>query len=115
MARRLGSGRASTRFPHVRIRTVNSEPEAYVVGTGLAVWEIVWLSRSHGPAASIAEQTYSDAALVSEGLRYADEHRDEVNAQVRRHTQVTAEELRALLPNIKVIKGDNGKSDQSNT
>lgn len=103
MARRLGSSRTPTRFPHVQTRTVDGEPEAYVVGTGLAVWEIVWLARSYGPAAGIAEQTYADAALVSEGLRYADEHRDEVEAQVRRHTQVTAEELRELLPNITVI------------
>lgn len=92
------------RFPHVRTRMVNGAPETFVVGSGLAIWEIAWLARSYeGDPDAIARHTLADPALVAEGLRYAAERPAEVDAEIRWHTEVSLEELQAMLPGIHVV------------
>lgn len=107
------ASRTRERFPHVRFRVTAVGPEAYVVGTGLAIWEVAWLARTYGDAETVAEQIFADPTLVAEGLRYAAEHPAQVDAEIRQHTEVTVEELKALLPGIQIIEDDEGGDDDA--
>jgi hypothetical protein len=99
----------SDTFPHISTRMVNDAPEAFVLGTGLSIWEIAWLARSYnGDAEAVARHTMADRALIEEGLRYAAAHPSQVDAEIRQHTEVSLEELRALLPGIRVVEVDIG-------
>lgn len=101
------AGRTAQRFPHVRVRMVNGVPEAFVLGTGLAIWEIAWLARSYdGDSKAIAQHTLANRRLIEEGLRYAAERVAEVDGEIVRHTEVPLEELRALLPGLQVVTVD---------
>lgn len=101
------------RFPHVRIRLVNKEPEAFISGSGLFIWEIAWLARSYdGDVQAVARHTLADPILIEEGMCYAAERAVEVDAEIRRHTEVSLEELQALLPGIQVISVDIGDDDR---
>jgi hypothetical protein len=94
-------------YPHIRFRNVDGSPEAHVLETGLAVWEVAWLARFYGGnAEAIARQTLSAPDLIAEGLRYAAQYAVEVDAEIARHTEVPFEELRALLPGIRVVTVD---------
>ncbi|MGI8826663.1 MAG: hypothetical protein ACR2JC_13630 [Chloroflexota bacterium] len=69
-------------FPHATIRIVNDQPEPYLPGTGLAVWEIAWLSRVYeGDVDALArhlEASPINHALIEEALEYARANPDEL-------------------------------------
>ncbi len=101
------TGKTPQRFPHVRTRIVNEEPDTFVLGTGLSIWEIAWLARCYGSDPyAIARHTLADPALVEEGLRYTAERPDEVEIEIQRHTEVALEDLQAMLPGIRVVTVD---------
>lgn len=93
------------RFPHVEFREVEGKLEAYVADSGLAIWEIAWLARSYGgDAQAIAENhTVVGRDLIEEGLQYAAEHAEEIDAEVARHTERPLEELLELFPGMRII------------
>lgn len=95
------------RFPHVRVRMANGQPEAFVLDTGLSIWEVAWLARTyHGDIGAVVRHTLADRELIEEGVRYAAEHVDEIDAEIVRHTEVSLEELQALLPGMRVVTLD---------
>lgn len=102
------------RFPHISFRRVDGgRLEAYLVGSGLAVWEITWLSRSYGgDVQAIADNhTVVGPELIEEGLRYAAEHAEEIDVEIERHTERPLEELLELLPGMRVITIDLDERD----
>jgi uncharacterized protein (DUF433 family) len=108
--------RTPRRFPHVEVRVVDGEPEPYIPSTGLAVWEVAWLARAYdGDAEAIARHTLVDRELIEEGLRYAAEHTDEIDAQIALHTERSLEELLELLPSMRVLTVDASESDGRHT
>jgi hypothetical protein len=99
-------------YPHIAFRDAEGERESYVLDTGLAVWEIAWLARVYGDdAEAIAGHTLADRSLVEEGLVYAAAHRAEIDAQIAFHTERPLEELRELLPGMRVIAIDSDAAE----
>jgi hypothetical protein len=93
------------RFPHIAFREVEGKCEAYLSGSGLAIWEIAWLSQTYnGDARAIAENhTVVSSELIEEGLRYAAEHAAEIEAEIAAHTERPLEELLKMFPSMQVI------------
>jgi len=100
-------------YPHIRLRLVLDRSEAYLPGTGLAVWEIAWIAGFYDRDidATMAHLGQS-REVVEEGLRYADEHAAEIEAEIKDHTADTLEELQEKLPGIRVMPFDIGESDE---
>jgi len=92
------------RFPHIRFREVNGRNEAYLVDSGLAIWEIAWLAPGYGgDAQAIADNhTVVSADLIEEGLRYAAAHAEETEAEIKDHTAGSLEELQEKLPGVPI-------------
>lgn len=91
-------------FPHVSFREVAGTPEAYILGTGLAIWEVALLGEGYGnDAEAIARHTLADCALIQEGLRYASQHRLGTDAAIARHTANSPEELRNKVPGVRML------------
>jgi len=82
------------RFPHIEFREVEGNLEAYLSGSGLAIWEIAWLSRSYGrDAQTIADNhTVVGPELIEEGLQYAAEHADEISVERAEEARRRAQE-----------------------
>jgi 3',5'-cyclic AMP phosphodiesterase CpdA len=100
-------------FPHIRFREVEGRSEPYLDDSGLAIWEIAWLSRSYGgdARAIAANHTVVGPELIEEGLRFATEHAEEIEAEIVRHTERPLEELLELLPGMRVITIDVSEPD----
>ena len=92
-------------FAHIAFREVEGNLEAFLLDSGLAIWEIAWLGRSYGgDARKIADNhTVVRPELIEEGLRYAIEHSVEIDAEIIRHTERPLEELLELLPGMRVV------------
>jgi hypothetical protein len=92
-------------FPHIRFREVEGRSEPYLDDSGLAIWEIAWLSRSYGgdARAIAANHTVVGPELIEEGLRYAAEHAEEIEAEIVRHTERPLEELLEMFPGMRII------------
>jgi uncharacterized protein (DUF433 family) len=91
---------------HIAFRTVE-EKEAYIPGTGLAVWEIAWIARYRdGDAEAVADDLGIDCALVRAALDYAAEHYVEIELQIHQHVSWTEEEIRRLMPGARAVSFD---------
>jgi len=99
--------------PRIEMRQARDGPEAYLPGTGLAVWEIAWIAGFYDRDidATMAHLGQS-REVIEEGLRYADEHAAEIEAEIKDHTADTLEELQEKLPGIRVTPIDIGESDE---
>jgi hypothetical protein len=94
-------------FPHIATRIVGGEPEAYVPGTGLSVWEITWLSRVHkGDAYALMRHLRIDPELIAEALDYARAFPDEIETAVREQESRDLDYLRSVLPGIRVVPSE---------
>lgn len=100
----------SDTFPHISIRTVNDKPEPYLPGTGLAVWEVVWLSRAYQGDMDALMELFPGPPitpeLAAEALAYARTYPDEIDRVVVDLETMTPERLRALLPGIQPFPPD---------
>jgi hypothetical protein len=103
----------SNTFPHIAVRTVERE-EAYLPGTGLAVWEVAWIAGGYGGDIEATVQHLGiDCELVEEALAYAAEHDMEIQIQIHDHVSWTDEEVMRLMPRATVITFDPSPSDHS--
>jgi uncharacterized protein (DUF433 family) len=94
----------SAAYPHIRIRTAAERDEPFVQGTGLAVWEIVWISRAYGGNSEKTRQHLDiDSELIDEALNYASVYPKEIERTIQIVETTTAEDLAHLLPGIRVI------------
>ncbi len=104
-------------YPHVRLRLVHGRSEAFLLGTGLAVWEIVWLWRAYEGDLDALMNHFAGGvpitrAQVHDALAYARAHPDEIDAVVSEVEDMTEERLRKMFPCIRVITFDPDPTDQ---
>jgi hypothetical protein len=103
-------------YPHIRLRLASGKTEAYLPGTGLAVWEIAWLSRIYeGDVDAVARHLEAcpiNPPLIAEALDYARTHPDEIDPVVDLVENMTEERLREVLPGMKVITFDPNAVDE---
>jgi hypothetical protein len=93
----------SDTFPHIAVRTVERE-EAYLPGTGLAVWEVAWIAGGYvGDIEATVQHLGIDCELVEEALAYAAEHDMETQIQIHDHVSWTDEEVMRLMPRARAI------------
>jgi uncharacterized protein (DUF433 family) len=88
---------------HIAFRT-EERTEAYLPGTGLAVWEVAWVAEGYnGDVEATAEHLGIDCALVREALAYAAEHREEIGVQIHDHVSWTEEDFRRAFPRARIL------------
>ncbi|MBL8291576.1 MAG: ribbon-helix-helix protein, CopG family [Bryobacterales bacterium] len=85
-------------FPEVEFRDSPAGRQAFVVGSSLAVWEVLMIGESYGmDAVRTAEHLRWPAARVVNVLDYARAYATEVNAALAENDSVTEAQLRRRL------------------
>ena len=87
------------RFPGIAFRGDDHRRRAWVIGTGLDIWEIVGLLRDFGSEQELAKEYEFTPGQIRIALAYYNEYRDEVEEQLARGRQ-SAEELASRYPFI---------------
>jgi uncharacterized protein (DUF433 family) len=78
--------------------------EAHVMGSGLAVWEVVLINRAHGgDVRPTAGHLGIPAASVQAALRYAADYPEEINAALEETDAVDFTALQRILPDIQRV------------
>lgn len=87
------------RFPGIAFRGDDHRRRAWVIGTGLDIWEIVGLLRDFGSEQELVKEYELTPGQIRIALAYHNEYRDEVDGQLARGRQ-SAEELASRYPFI---------------
>jgi hypothetical protein len=99
-------------YPHVELCELNGVTEAYIPGTGLAIWEFAWVARLYdSDVDATAEHLGQSHEIIDEALRYANDHAAEIEEAIQLHTEGTLEELSEILPGLRVIDIDPSEHD----
>lgn len=118
-ARRLGRSRGalvqayaseairSRRYPGIAFRGDDYRRRAWVVGTGLDVWELVALDRDFGSERALAEEYDLTPAQIRIALAYADEFSEEIDDLIARGRR-TQRELLGRHPFVQTFEGTAG-------
>jgi hypothetical protein len=94
-------------FAFVDFRDSTVGRQAYVQGSSLAVWEVVFVARDYGmDAAKTAEHLGWPLAKVQAALNYADAYPDEIAAALDDNDAYDFEAAKRLLPGITLIEVD---------
>ncbi|MGI8824274.1 MAG: hypothetical protein ACR2JC_01250 [Chloroflexota bacterium] len=93
-------------IPHIIQEPDGGPEQARVLGTGMHVWEIVWVARNYPDLSAMADSLDVDRSLLEEGMRYAAEYPSEVAVAIQHIDSVTLDDFRALLPGMKVATFD---------
>lgn len=98
-AQLIEEGLRRAEFPAIEFRDSAAGRQAYLVGSGLAVWEVVMVAEGYGlDPDSTAQHLQIDRDRVSQALRYALAFEPEVRQALNENRSITAERLRASLP-----------------
>lgn len=89
------------RFPGIAFRGDDARRRAWVIGTGLDVWEILHMSTDFGSTESLVADTHLSPAQVRLAAAYDDAYPDEVEAAIAENRQ-PIDDLRVLYPFIQV-------------
>ncbi len=77
--------------------------QAYVAGTGLAVWEVMMVARTYGQDVRMtAEHLELPERLIRAALTYASDFADEIGAQLAENDDMDFEALRRILPDLQL-------------
>ena len=99
-AQLIEEGLRHAEFPAVEFRDSDSGRQAYVVGSSLAVWEVVMINESYGRS---VEQTAAHlrwpVARVEAVLAYARTYEQEIAAALQANRSVSPQDLQRSLPN----------------
>lgn len=91
-------------FPMVEFRDSPSGRQAYVVGSRLAVSEMVWIARSYDmDSTKTAEHLAWPVSRVEGTLAYARAYREEIERGVSENDAVTETDVRHRLSNARWI------------
>lgn len=102
-ARLLEEALRREEFAFIEFRNSPAGRQAYVTGSSLAVWEVVWLLRHYGDdVKAVAQHLQWPEVRVMAALRYADAYRDEVEAAIE-DNDWNLEEITKAIPAMKVI------------
>ena len=99
-AQLIEEGLRHAEFPAVEFRDSDSGRQAYVVGSSLAVWEVIMIDESYVHS---AEQTAAHlrwtVARVETVLAYASTYREEIAPELQANRSVSPQDLQRSLPN----------------
>lgn len=91
------------RFPGVAFRGEDAGRRAWVIGTGLDVWEVIEMLQDHGSAQRLVRQTQLDARAVDLARAYYASYPEEVDEAIAENRRPLAE-LRDLYPFASVTR-----------
>jgi len=94
------------RFAFVQFRDSPAGRQAYIQGTRVAVWQVVWLVREcQGDEQRVARHLGLPLIQVKAALNYADAFAEEIEAAIE-HNAIDAETIRRLVPALEVLAID---------
>ena len=86
-------------FPALEFRDSVAGREAYVVGSRLAIWEVLMIAEGYGlDVRATAQHLQLDNDRVSQALQYASTFESEVRRALDENRAITPQKLRASLP-----------------
>ena len=91
------------RFPGIAFRGDDARRRAWVIGSGLDVWEIAQMVQEFGSTNKLVTETQLTPAQVRLALAYRDAYPAEVNEAIAENRQ-PLDELRTLFPFIEVVE-----------
>ena len=100
----MGEALRHEQFPHVEFRDSAMGRQACVVGSSLAVWEVVMVAESHGlDPAQTASHLRWPLSRVETVLAYARAYPEEIARSLAENRAVTPEDVRRLLPDARWV------------
>ena len=98
-AQLIEEGLRHAEFPAIEFRDSVVGREPYVVGSRLAVWQVLMIAEGYGlEVGATAQHLQLDPDRVSQALRYVSTFESEVRRALDENRAVTPEKLRASLP-----------------
>src|SRR5579859_6291611 len=98
-ARLVEEGLRRSEFAFVDFRDSPAGRQAYIQGSTLAVWEIIWLLRSHkSDVLSVARHLNWPEAKVRAAMNYAEAFPSEIEAALSENDATNLEALKRMLP-----------------
>ena len=92
------------RFPGVGFRGDDHRRRAWLIGTGLDIWELVGLLRDFGSERELINEYGLTPGQIRIALAFYNEYRDEVEEQLGQGRQ-SAEEMASRYPFIQTFEG----------
>ena len=92
------------RFPGVAFRGEGARRRAWVVGSGLDVWEIAQMAEDFGSLERLLADTHLSERQVRLALAYREQYPEEVDELIAENRRPVAE-LRSLYPFVEVGSG----------
>ncbi len=90
--------------PHVEFRDCPGGRQAYMVGSGLAVWEVVMVAEGYQMnAARAAEHLEQDVERIVDVLRYAEDYPAEIAEALSENDSFSFEKAKEYLPEIRLV------------
>ena len=89
------------RFPGIGFRGDDSARRAWVIGSGLDVWEVLQMLEDHGSAERLLAETHLTERQVRLALTYRDAYPEEI-AEAIADNRRSVEDLKALYPFVEV-------------
>lgn len=93
------------RFPGIGLRGDDAARRAWVIGTGLDVWEVIQMSQEFPSMAALAEHTQLTDRDLRLAQAYHQHHPDEIDEAIAENRRPLGE-LVALHPFLEVIRPD---------
>lgn len=91
------------RFPGLAFRGDDARRRAWVIGSGLDVWEVIAMLEDFGSSGALVADTSLSLAQVRLAVAYRDAYPDEINEMIADNRRPLAD-LAALYPFIEVIE-----------
>lgn len=91
------------RFPGVAFRGDDARRRAWVIGSGLDVWEIIHMLEDFGSPEKLVAETHLSSAQVRLAVAYHTAYPQEID-EVIADNRRPLDELRALFPFIEVVE-----------
>jgi hypothetical protein len=103
-ARLVEEGLRRSEFAFLDFRDSPAGRQAYLQGSTLAVWEVIFLLRSHqGNIAAVAKHLRWPEAKVHAAVNYAQAFPDEINAAIAENDSADFKTLKRMLPQAEVF------------
>lgn len=98
-AQLIEEGLRHAEFPAIEFRDSLVGRQAYLVGSRLAIWEVLMIAEGYGlDVSATAQHLQLEQERASQALRYASAFEAEVRYALEENRSISAEKLRASLP-----------------
>jgi hypothetical protein len=100
----IEEGLRRARFAFIDFRDSSVGRQAFIQGSSLAVWEIVWIARSYRNDAQRTAAHLEMAPLkVKAALNYARAFPDEIEVAIKEHDESDFESLAQMVPQAEIF------------